>query len=68
MMIEHARAGRSVIRLKSGDPLLFGRAAEEIAALNMAGIPLEIVPGITAAVLLLRQLVARLRSAAVLRA
>jgi uroporphyrin-III C-methyltransferase len=49
MMIEHARAGRSVIRLKSGDPLLFGRAAEEIAALNMAGIPLEIVPGITAA-------------------
>ena len=34
LMIEHARAGRSVVRLKSGDPLIFGRAAEEMAALN----------------------------------
>jgi uroporphyrin-III C-methyltransferase len=49
LMIGHARAGRSVVRLKSGDPLLFGRAAEEIDALNAAGIPFEIVPGITAA-------------------
>ncbi len=48
-MIEHARAGRSVVRLKSGDPLLFGRAAEEIAALAAAGIPCEIVPGVSAA-------------------
>ena len=36
LMIEHARANRSVVRLKSGDPLLFGRAAEEIAALTEA--------------------------------
>jgi uroporphyrin-III C-methyltransferase len=48
-MIEHARGGRSVVRLKSGDPLLFGRAAEELAALAEAGVPCKIVPGITAA-------------------
>jgi uroporphyrin-III C-methyltransferase len=48
-MVEHARAQRSVIRLKSGDPLLFGRAAEEMEALAEAGIPCEVVPGITAA-------------------
>jgi uroporphyrin-III C-methyltransferase/precorrin-2 dehydrogenase/sirohydrochlorin ferrochelatase len=49
LMIEHARAGRSVVRLKSGDPLLFGRAAEEMAALAEAGVAFQIVPGITAA-------------------
>ncbi len=49
LMIEHAQAGKSVVRLKSGDPLLFGRAAEEIAALAATGIAYEIVPGITAA-------------------
>jgi len=49
LMLEHAGAGRSVLRLKSGDPLVFGRASEEIAALTEAGIPFEIVPGITAA-------------------
>ncbi len=48
-MIEHARNGRRVVRLKSGDPLIFGRAAEEMAALTNAGIEFEIVPGITAA-------------------
>ena len=48
LMIGHARAERSVVRLKSGDPLIFGRAAEEIAALSAAEIPFEIVPGITA--------------------
>jgi uroporphyrin-III C-methyltransferase/precorrin-2 dehydrogenase/sirohydrochlorin ferrochelatase len=48
-MIEHARNNRAVVRLKSGDPLVFGRAAEEIEALNAAGVPFEIVPGITAA-------------------
>ncbi len=48
-MIEHARAGRSVVRLKSGDPLIFGRAAEEMAALNDASVAFDIVPGITAA-------------------
>jgi uroporphyrin-III C-methyltransferase len=49
LMIQHARSGRSVVRLKSGDPLVFGRAAEEMAALNSAGVAFEIVPGITAA-------------------
>jgi uroporphyrin-III C-methyltransferase len=49
LMILHARADRSVVRLKSGDPLIFGRAAEEIAALTEAGVQFEIVPGITAA-------------------
>jgi uroporphyrin-III C-methyltransferase len=46
-MIEYACAGQSVVRLKSGDPLLFGRAAEEIAALSEAGIAFEIVPGVS---------------------
>jgi uroporphyrin-III C-methyltransferase / precorrin-2 dehydrogenase / sirohydrochlorin ferrochelatase len=49
LMIDYARAGRSVVRLKSGDPLLFGRAAEEMAAIEEAGVPFEIVPGVSAA-------------------
>jgi uroporphyrin-III C-methyltransferase len=49
LMIEAAQAGRSVLRLKSGDPLIFCRAGEEIQALRAAGIPFEIVPGITTA-------------------
>jgi uroporphyrin-III C-methyltransferase len=49
LMIEAAKAGQSVVRLKSGDPLIFGRAGEEIAALRAAQIPFEIVPGVTAA-------------------
>ena len=49
LMIEHARNGRSVVRLKVGDPLIFGRASEEIAALAEAGVPFQIVAGVTAA-------------------
>jgi uroporphyrin-III C-methyltransferase/precorrin-2 dehydrogenase/sirohydrochlorin ferrochelatase len=49
LMIEHTRAHRHVIRLKSGDPLIYGRAAEEMAALSAAEVPFEVVPGITAA-------------------
>jgi uroporphyrin-III C-methyltransferase len=47
-MTQYAREGYSVVRLKSGDPLLFGRAAEEIAAISEAGIPFEVVPGVSA--------------------
>ena len=47
LMVERARAGRSVVRLKSGDPLLFGRAAEEMAALNEADVPFEVVSGVS---------------------
>src|SRR5262249_4154348 len=49
LMINAARDGWTVVRLKSGDPLIFGRAGEEIEALRQARIEYEIVPGITAA-------------------
>jgi len=49
LMVAHAANQRIVVRLKSGDPLIFGRAAEEIAALTEAGVAFEVVPGITAA-------------------
>jgi uroporphyrin-III C-methyltransferase/precorrin-2 dehydrogenase/sirohydrochlorin ferrochelatase len=49
LMLSLAKAGQRVVRLKSGDPLVFGRAAEEIAACRAAGIAVEVVPGITSA-------------------
>lgn len=48
LMIDSARRHLSVVRLKSGDPMVFGRAAEELAALRGAGIPTEVVPGVSA--------------------
>jgi len=49
LMVSLAKSGKQVVRLKSGDPLVFGRAGEEIEACRLAGIPVRVVPGVSAA-------------------
>jgi uroporphyrin-III C-methyltransferase len=50
LIVEHARSGSHVVRLKGGDPYVLGRGSEEVLACHRAGIPVEVVPGVTSAV------------------